>query len=365
MKQIVLLIALVLAVLGNFSILSAEDMIQITKVHQSFFKISDRQTFYIRDSILVQDSQTMLSHRGQLIEIQHFRRIVRLDENKIYELNLKDSTIATLDIDDFIKLNQKQYENDLESSKERAELEDKLSKSKKRTAGVKKIKQYGKWANRFEWQTDTLKYQESTSTDLGSGTKTHLLLKGAVLKNEEDSLYVERKTVYLPGNPSLQKLGNFMVKLTHFDSAEEWLVWYFTKYHFHGYAGFSEGVQHLVPVGGGFDTLVTELRISDIGFPINATYKIFLNDRERKGLVAKGNAISFADQTYVVKSLDEDNILLFDSINVDICAEESAPDSLYKVPNDFESQFFPKDNVYRFFETESRIVRKEHLGIVM
>jgi len=132
MKQIVLLIALVLAVLGNFSILSAEDMIQITKVHQSFFKISDRQTFYIRDSILVQDSQTMLSHRGQLIEIQHFRRIVRLDENKIYELNLKDSTIATLDLDDFIKLNQKQYENDLESSKERAELEDKLSKSKKR-----------------------------------------------------------------------------------------------------------------------------------------------------------------------------------------------------------------------------------------
>ncbi len=76
--------------------------------------------------------------------------------------------------------------------------------------------------------------------------------------------------------------------------------------------------------------------------------------------------IEFADQSYVVTTLDRKNTVLSDSISVISAMEiDPIPDWTYEVPGKFDGHFFPTHEILMFFETESRIVQQKHIHIVM
>lgn len=344
---------------------NADHRVTINKTHQSFFKIVDRQDFYIRDSAFVQESRTMVSHDLQMLDMVHLRRIVRFDEGMVYQLDLRNATVASLPLDEFMELHARQRQQALDDSQERANVESKALESRRRTPGGKKLREYGPWADRFEWFTDTLASDEPVETALGPGWEQEVRITGVVREEPLDTLSARRYLRSVDSNPSLIALGESMSRLTDGREAAEWLRWFFTKYHFHGSAGFAEGVQYLVPPGGGFDTSRTDIAPPDSGLPVASCFRIRMNDRERHGLIAKGNAVEFANQTYIVKTLVDQNVLLADSMSVAAAREEPAPDSLFVVPEDFESTFFTKEEVLRFFETESWIVTKEFMRLAM
>lgn len=360
----IMLVAFCLPVLVSASA-DADHRVTINKTHQSFFKIVDRQDFYIRDSAFVQESRTMVSHDLQMLDMVHLRRIVRFDEGMVYQLNLRDATVASLPLDEFMEVHAEQRQQACKDSQERADVERKLLESRRRTPGGKKLRDHGPWAERFEWFTDTLASGRPVETALGPGWEQEVRIIGVVREEPLDTLSARRHIRLVDSNPSLVALGESMSRLTDGREPAEWLRWFFTKYHFHGNAGFAEGVQYLVPPGGGFDTCYTDIAPPDSGLPVASCYRIRMNDRERHGLIAKGNAVEFANQTYIVKTLVDKNVLLADSMAVTVAGEEPAPDSLFAIPENFESTFFTKEEVLRFFETESWIVTKEFLRLAM
>lgn len=344
----------------------AVDHIVLVKTHQSFFKVMDQQEFFVSDSVLAQESKALLSHHNKLLAREHIRRIVRFDEGKVYELDLIDSTYSEMDLNEFTEECRKQLEKSEEKLQEQANIEAKLLKSRRRTTAVKKMHTAGRWRDRFNWSVDTIAFNECAETPFGAGWNCELKREGCVKAQSEDTLRAARYVTCVPGNPSLIRLGEAMADISHFSSPAEWLHWYFTKYHFHGSAGSAGAVQHLVPVGAGFDTTMTDFRLPDSGVPISSTFRIALNERERHGLVGKGNMIDFAGQSYVVKSLESEFCILADSISI-VSAEQidAMPDWCYSAPDGFDEWFFPKEEILRFFETESRIVQKEHIHSVM
>lgn len=330
---------------------SAGDYIRISKVHQSFSKVLDLQTFYVDDSMLIQTSRVTLLDSTMSTGQIEVVRLVRFDAEMVYEIFPMAGVYAEIPLGRFQELYREQQQEALKRSQERAEAENRILKDRRRSFEGSQLRRKGRWKERFDWRTDTLLMNVSVDTWAGPGHITRVQRIGEVKKRDDDTLYVDRILQTVPENRALLRLSAALARTCgQDDDAGQFLHWYFQKYHFTGSGGFLSGINMPVPADAGFDTTMIDSDLPVDGLPTLTTLRVHINQRNRNPIVFDKLSASFADQDYAIKALVEEHVFQLDSLTVMETVIDTTWESFTTVPQSFISTDFKEDRVLRFFD---------------